>query len=155
MIGRSWSGLPHWHFVLCFKSGIEIIQGIWKWGVIITERWFCFVVCDGLNALPQTPSPCVLDVCEIAVDSFCIFMLCHSNSPGQIGPWCMEGCLVIRPEGRVSGFQQQSHFSSHPRFLVCMCENGLEGSHIIYAFVDVASHPTLIFTSSHLQMIKE
>lgn len=67
-------------------------------------------------ALPHTL--CVLDIYEMIVDSFGLVAFWLSDSLGKLGPCCVAGCLIIRPEVNVPVYQQRAHFNGHPLFLV-------------------------------------
>lgn len=96
-----------WTFLLAnfsvLGTWVEIVKCIWELDITIIDMWCSFLVCDGPNALPHTP--CVLGVYEVAMDFFVHCCASTSLRLGQIGPRCVESCVVIRTKCSVLGFQ--------------------------------------------------
>ena len=90
--------------VLCFKTCKEAVEVVEQRDVAVAELWCGFIVCDGMNALPQ--APCVSAVFKLAGYLVCVFLFCFPDAAGQVGSRCSQASFIPSSVGVVSGPQQ-------------------------------------------------
>ncbi len=129
-MGGRW-GLLWMCVVLCFKTCKEAVEVVEQRDVAVAELWRRFIVCDGLNALPQ--APCVSAVFKMAGYLVCVFLLCFPDAVGQVGSGCSQASFIPGSEGIVSGPQQPMDILCQPWLLVSLGDDGFCVGHIINA----------------------